>query len=215
MCEPQHEASSPGTPSKGGRASRFLVSVALFWILALSVAARAIWAYQTTPGASGDPPATWPEASRLVRVEGRSELVVFVHPRCPCTRATFSELAEILRRFPDSVNAHVVFMRPDGVGRDWTESDTWRTASRMPGVAAVLDDRGAETELFRSATSGDIAFYGPDGRLLYSGGITASRGHEGDNAGRRRVLHLLADGRSDASNGDVYGCPLGDEGYAR
>ena len=46
------------------------------------------------------------------------------------------------------------------------------------------------------------------GRLLFRGGITPSRGHEGDNAGRRRIASLLANGSADGRQTRVFGCPL-------
>jgi hypothetical protein len=50
--------------------------------------------------------------------------------------------------------------------------------------------------------------YDVNGRLLFSGGITGSRGHAGDNAGRTAILALLhreASGRNDTF---VFGCSL-------
>jgi hypothetical protein len=52
-----------------------------------------------------------------------------------------------------------------------------------------------------------VVLYNAAGALLFSGGITAARGHEGDNAGREMVLaHLAA---NDAGRrAPVFGCPL-------
>jgi hypothetical protein len=50
---------------------------------------------------------------------------------------------------------------------------------------------GHEACLFGAATWGQTMVYGRDGRLLFSGGITAARGHYGDNAGTQAIAALL------------------------
>ncbi len=56
--------------------------------------------------------------------------------------------------------------------------------------------------------SGHVLLYQPSGRLVFSGGITPSRGHEGDNPGRAAVISLVLQGRSPVNRTPVYGCPL-------
>jgi hypothetical protein len=53
--------------------------------------------------------------------------------------------------------------------------------------------------------------YGIDGRLLFAGGITSSRGHQGDNAGLDRVLSLVRGGKAERSESSVFGCGLFDK----
>ena len=83
-------------------------------------------------------------------------------------------------------------------------------------------DRGAEANLFGAATSGQTMVYDPGGRLRFSGGITAARGHYGDNVGVSAIARLIDtpefSGRAGtvhrnkpvvvASTNAVYGCPL-------
>jgi hypothetical protein len=50
--------------------------------------------------------------------------------------------------------------------------------------------------------------YGQQGQLLFYGGLTASRGHEGDSAGIAAIQAIL-DGRQPyVAHADVFGCPL-------
>ncbi len=42
-----------------------------------------------------------------------------------------------------------------------------------------------------SSTSGQVLLYDPSGRLAFSGGITAARGHVGDNAGSDAIVGLV------------------------
>jgi hypothetical protein len=87
-------------------------------------------------------------------------------------------------------------------------TDLWDSAGQIPGVAAVADEDGAEAHRFSAATSGQVVLYDSSGRLLFSGGITASRGHSGDNVGRRAIVSLLADGSGVRTETPVFGCPI-------
>ena len=75
-------------------------------------------------------------------------------------------------------------------------------------VAVRVDPEGVEARRFGSQTSGQIMLYDADGQLLFSGGITAARGHSGDNAGRNAILSLLTSGSSEQRGTPVFGCPL-------
>jgi hypothetical protein len=79
-------------------------------------------------------------------------------------------------------------------------------------VVTQIDDDGSEALLFHANTSGETLLYGKDGRLLFHGGLTPSRGHEGDNLGLTRVVSLVTTGASDKPESAVYGCSLLDAG---
>jgi hypothetical protein len=44
--------------------------------------------------------------------------------------------------------------------------------------------------------------------LIFSGGLTGSRGHAGDNAGRASVIALLDHGTPSRRSTSVFGCSL-------
>lgn len=178
------------------------------WLATVAVGAAIVGGYETEPGTPAAPPAEWPAASALRRRDGLPTVVVFVHPRCPCTRATLSELNVVMNRMQRRAVAHVVVMRPtDRPGR-WTRAGNWTRAKEIPGVTVVADADGAEARRFGVATSGQALVYDRDGRLRFSGGITAMRGHEGDNAGRRLLLAALSDERGGETTSRVYGCAM-------
>jgi hypothetical protein len=112
-------------------------------------------------------------------------------------------------RLPGRVSARVLFLRPAEVTEGWERTDLWRTVSAIPDAVALRDDDGVEAARFGAATSGFTVLYAPDGRLLFKGGLTASRGHEGDSFGQRRVVSLLTTGSADRSDSPVFGCALG------
>jgi hypothetical protein len=44
--------------------------------------------------------------------------------------------------------------------------------------------------------------------LIFSGGITGSRGHAGDNDGEQALLEALTHGGGARATASVFGCPL-------
>jgi hypothetical protein len=82
-------------------------------------------------------------------------------------------------------------------------------------VRVVADTDGADARRFGAIASGQTMLYGSDGRLQFTGGITGSRGHEGDNAGVDAIEAALQGDRS-GLDGDrtartstfVFGCLL-------
>jgi hypothetical protein len=180
----------------------------IVWVLTLAPGFTLLWKYKMRPGEAAGAPAFWPVGTRIARNRDRATLVLFAHPQCPCTRASLAELARLMARFGDRIGANVVFLRPSDVGGDWDTSDLWRRASAIPGVTIVRDDDGVEAARFRASTSGATVVYDIQGRLLFSGGITSARGHEGDSAGLERIRSLIRTGKADRSDAPVYGCSL-------
>lgn len=193
--------------------SRRVALAVAVWLLVVTTGTVALGWYKVMPGAAGVAAAQFPPESALRPAPGRATLLVFAHPRCPCTRATLSELARLLTAAQGPVEAAVLFTVPPGETESWARTDTWAAAEAIPGVRVLPDADGREGRLFGALTSGWTVLYGADGALVFSGGLTASRGHEGDNEGRDRVLAHLA--RRDTSHGStpVFGCELGDDGW--
>jgi hypothetical protein len=202
------EASQPSRP----RALKpVLFTFTVLWLLAVSTGLWILWGYENTPGVTAKPPVLWPVASRIQRPQDRATLVLTVHPHCPCTRATVGELAEIMAHAQGRLNAYVLFLKPAGFSEDWEKTDLWQTAAGIPGVSVMVDDGGAEARLFNSSTSGQTILYDAAGDLLFSGGITGSRGHSGDNAGRSAIISLVNARAAERAETFVFGCPLFDK----
>ncbi len=135
-------------------------------------------------------------------------LLMFVHPQCPCTRASIEELNRLLARTEARVTARVLFFKPSGFPADWTRTGLWRSTAAIPGVTVVEDVDGAQARLFGAETSGYVLLYDTQGQLEFKGGITGSRGHAGDNAGENAVCSLLAGKTASLKQTQVYGCSL-------
>lgn len=178
--------------------------------MALSVIGLAgISMYEHTQGQAAKAPAAWPHNLSLPR-GSQYTLVMSIHPQCPCTRATLQELAIAITRCP-TLHTDLLFIKPRGAHDYWVKSDLWATAASFPRTQLFTDDDGKMSSILGARTSGHAFLYDPSGRLVYSGGITESRGHAGDNAGLSAIVSLANNAkRSDQNLGTakVFGCSL-------
>jgi hypothetical protein len=199
------------TTSQKKRTAACLAAIfAGLWIVAAALGQRVMLNYDYTAAAPGTPPAKWPTASKVLRAPGLPAIVVVAHPHCPCSRATVEELARLMARLQNKATATVIFVRPPGFAQDWEMTDLWRSAARIPGVAVLSDVSGTEAQLFGAQASGQTMLYDAAGNLQFSGGITASRGHAGDSAGRKAILSIVSTGQFSTRHTSVYGCSLHD-----
>jgi hypothetical protein len=190
-----------------GRAM-LIAFIILIWAAGIVYGLRYLTIYQVSAGTLAAPPSLWPEDSRIHRTKGQSTLVLLAHPHCPCTRATLGELAILMAHCQGKVSVYVLFYKPSDFPANWEQTDLWHSAAAIPGVTVLSDNDGVEAKRFGSVTSGQALLYGTEGNLLFTGGITASRGHSGDNAGRDAITALLLNGKSDEKSTQVYGCSL-------
>jgi hypothetical protein len=119
-----------------------------------------------------------------------------------------SELSTILAHSAGRVQADVVFLKPPGELESWTHTALWRTASALPQTSPITDLGGREAQLFQAFVSGETLVYDSSGNLRFHGGITDSRGHEGDNPGCSSIQAYLNTGKVPLARTPVFGCPL-------
>jgi hypothetical protein len=175
--------------------------------LVAAVGVRTLLTYERAAGGVATVPNTWP-ASELARTPDQPTLVMLAHPHCPCTRASVAELAKIMAHLHGKARAYVLFSTPAHVSGDWEDTDLRNSAAEIPGVKIVSDIDGVEAQRFGAETSGHTLLYAPDGRLLFSGGITHSRGHAGDNAGADAIVALVRNKTPASTQTLVFGCSL-------
>ncbi len=193
------------------RARLPLVALTFAWLAALAAGQVWLLRYQYTTGRAGAAPASWPPDSSVRPVPGRFTLLLFAHPRCPCTRASLAELARVVARSGREADVFVVFVLPPGAPAGWERGGLWDTAAAIPGVRVWADRDGREARRFGAETSGLALLYDPEGRPAFRGGVTAGRGHEGDNPGREALLAMLTGREAGYGEADVFGCPLFDD----
>jgi hypothetical protein len=185
------------------------------WFLALTIGQSVMLTYaweRDVPQGAG-PPVRWPAGTGLARNESRDSLLLFVHPHCPCTQATIVELERLLTSFQstgrlDRLELWVVAAIPRRAPKEWTSTSLIERSLRLPKAKLCLDHGGIEASRFAALTSGTVMLYSPGGRLRYSGGATAARGHAGANAGIATLARLLT-GESGSTNAvPALGCRL-------
>lgn len=193
------------------RSSAILAGASIVvWALAVATGMHWVWRYESTAGTSGAAPLTWPRDSAVAPAPGLATVVMLAHPYCPCTRASIKELEVLMSRLQDRASARVVFWMPGDDPDRWAGGDSWRSAAAIPGVTVVADTGGHEARLFRATTSGTVVAYDARGRLIFSGGITGGRGHQGDNFGRSRLTSALLGEPADDTTAPVFGCAIED-----
>ena len=187
----------------------FLVCAVSAWLLLTLFALGWTENIDGAAGRAAHPPARLqlpaPDASRLNA--NKPTLIMLVHPQCPCSRASLTELNHLVALCPGKAEISVLLLRPAGFPESFVDTGLRRQAEAIPGVRVAADDNGDAARRFGAATSGETLLYAADGHLLYHGGLTGSRGHEGDNAGLSAVTAWL-DGAVGPSQAPVYGCPM-------
>ena len=199
---------APPTPSRS-TARVWVCGLTLLWLAGVGYGLWVLWAYDNRPGVAATAPGRWPAQTSLTQSRNGSTLVLVAHPQCTCTRASLDELAEILARAAASrPKTYVLFLKPSNLEDGWEQTDLWRRAAALPDVTVVRDVDGAEARRFGVETSGQTLVYDARGALIYSGGITGSRGHAGENAGELALVALLTRGGADRNTANVFGCSL-------
>jgi hypothetical protein len=171
---------------------------------------HALLKYENSPGKVGHVSAAWPVNSSIQLATDRPTLVMLAHPECPCTRASLDELAQIMARAQGKVSAYVLFYTPRDAGTPWRNTDTRRSAAQIPGITVLSDIDGVEAERFGAETSGHTFLFDQSGHLLFNGGVTASRGHSGDNLGESVIVSLINNHSAARTKTFVFGCSFKD-----
>lgn len=187
------------------RAGQALVAAACaLWLGGAAFGAWRLWSFESTPGAVGMTPLTWPRESAIKPETGRATLLMFVHPECSCTHASIAELENILSSSHGRIGARIVMTQVNGLKPDATAE----LGARLTGTPIVNDALGLESRRYGALTSGYTVVYDADGALRFSGGITSARGHAGDNMGHRAAVAALLQPSIRHATHEVYGCPL-------
>jgi hypothetical protein len=190
------------------RVRALYVAAFLLWATCVGSGLARLWDYENGPGVAASAPGTWPENEVIPPPNRRATLVLLIHPQCSCSQATIAELERLQAHVDDEIDTYVLMLSPSGAGRDWVRSPLWRKAAAIRGVTIIADHGGRQAARFGGFTSGQALLYDASARLVFSGGITASRGHEGDNAGRSAIERLARQERADRRSTFVFGCAL-------
>lgn len=193
----------------GRQPVRVLIAI---WCVATIGAMAALSVYENRPGPVESPAAEWPEAAPF-RHPGHDVLLVFVHPCCPCTRATVEQLDRLITAIEgEGPERHVFIFQPRGESADFGDTDLRAHLERLEDIRLREDPDGVVAAAFGAVTSGTVRYYDALGRLRFHGGITPSRGHLGDDVGSQCLKALIRGDEAPVARTPVYGCSIVDEG---
>jgi hypothetical protein len=189
----------------------FMKPLLIAWALAAAVGVCLSMEYASAPSATADAQSLWPAESTIRRSTTAPTLLVFLHPKCPCSRATLAELRVLLSKCVERPQLRIVVVRPSGAPVGWERGELWDMAAAIPGAIVSVDPDCREADRFHARTSGEVLLYGAQGALAYHGGLTWARGHEGESVGRDSLESIINSGRADNVQTPVYGCALKNE----
>jgi hypothetical protein len=177
------------------------------WGVAVCAGFWSLWGYET---AAGDvrAPATTLRGRVALESPQLPTLTIAVHPDCPCSRASIAELTQLMTYAHGGLNVDIVFAEPVGIAQDPATTDLWTSAKAIPGVHLLRDPGGIRCKALHATISGQVFLYDAAGHLQFTGGITGSRGHEGENEGLDSIEAFLDTGHAMHATTPVYGCLL-------
>lgn len=188
------------------KASLYVLTAIWFGLVVAVFSQMAI--YQSTPGQSAEAARRMPVVAQVSPVAGAGTVIMFIHPKCPCTQASLSELERLVVEIPAETQTYVVCVVPNGVGEDWLDTALVSRAKSLAGVVVLNDTDGEMLSAFDAKTSGETFVYDENAERIFHGGITPSRGHEGISAGRVAVAELLGGRTEKSCTTPIFGCPL-------
>ena len=189
-----------------------VLGVLTAWLAVVTGAMYGLHAYSNTDAPIIAAPTNWPSDTIINRDVSHSTLVMFLHPRCPCSEASVGELDELVTLHPE-LAVRLVFVQPEYSPSTWSRGTLRDAAERIRGVQIVDDLDAQESHRFHAATSGETLLYDQDGTLMFQGGITVARGHFGDSPGRDLVQSHLrccchGGAPTEPTTAKVFGCAL-------
>lgn len=158
-------------------------------------------------GPVGSVQKNWPALSKIHRDDRRPSLLLFLHPNCSCSKASVGELERLLVYTKDQADVRVIFARSQENETPVMQTAIWKQVQELSGVKEIIvDETDFESQLFGAKTSGQTFLYDENGKLVFAGGLTPSRGHMGDSVGREAILSWLQTKKSNLMISSVYGC---------
>ena len=149
---------------------------------------------------------TMTQATQLKISEQKPTLIAFLHAKCPCSKASIHEINRLLASHSKELKTIFVFGKEEGLNLDWVkESDLYKEAQQMP-VEIIIDTNNQEAKAFKAQTSGKVFLISPQRKILFQGGVTASRGHEGDNLGINAIQDILNGKEAKVDFQPSFGC---------
>jgi hypothetical protein len=163
--------------------------------------------YAATAGASRPPR---PEVDARIAAHRRPEralIALAVHPLCPCTEASLSELGDLLARSMGRCDAVILEYQPTTPQKHWPVGAPMRELGGVR-VPVLVDHGGTLAAALGAHTSGHAVFIDATGVIRFHGGLTLARGHRGRAAAQDAILAALSGATLPIAPAPVFGCAL-------
>ena len=187
--------------------SLLLVAYAI-WGGLLLIGHIVLFEYEMTAGPFVNLKRIFPTKSSILLTHGRPNIILFLHPCCPCSVASVDEFHQLMREGEKDAIGTVVFYMPHEQEAEWSHQPIVSSVKRIRNTSVLYDTDGSQAELFGAATSGHVFIFDGRGVLQFSGGITGSRGHTGDNHNFEMARATIIDRRPKFATAPVFGCSL-------
>lgn len=139
-------------------------------------------------------------------------ILLFYHPKCPCTLASARCLARLASRFNGSPNFYAYAYCPAEEPDTWIASSTTDELRTINNVTIFPDRNAEKCKQFGVRISGHILVYNSAGKLVFSGGITPYRGHEGGSMAAMDFIQHANGKVLEPSCWPTFGCSILDAG---
>jgi hypothetical protein len=186
-----------------------LMKVLLLWTVLVLLGYGSMVFYSKSTGKMWVTVGNFPSVSAISKSAGLT-LIVFLHPQCPCSMATVSELEGLLaqRDSASNLSVYAVVSKPSGCSQVFVQGAVLDSLAQVKNVQVLIDDDDVESQRFGAKASGHTLLFDSDGKCLFSGGMTAARGEVGANAGVDALRQYIAGGRGLLNKTPVFGCSL-------
>lgn len=186
-----------------------LMKVVLLWAVLVFFGYASMVFYSTATAKCLVTVGQFPPVSAISKSSGLT-LIVFLHPQCPCSMATVSELKGLLAQRNSACNLRVyaVVSKPSGCSQAFVRGAVLDSLAQVKNVQVLIDDDDVESQRFGAKASGHTLLFDSAGKCLFSGGMTAARGEVGANAGVDALRQYIAGGRDLLNKTPVFGCSL-------
>ncbi len=194
------------------RSTVTIVAMTILWLIAVGAFVTSITDHLARPGPVSEHQSNaWPTNERVRLNEDGFTLLMFVHPDCPCTQSSLAELERLLaQQSVRPINTHIILPVPNDAESTHKITNVFpRSLSLYPFQEKHILDKNAQlTRLFGIRTSGHCLLFDQSGQLLFSGGLTPLRGHEGSCPGNISLAECLHGQPPQTRQSPVFGCAL-------
>lgn len=186
----------------------------LVWFVSVAFGFSTMMIHDTKPSQEAAAPLTMYKEEAQLADDRNFTMVVFLHPRCPCSVATLDCLDRLLARPENAkkMRAVVYLVCPPGTDRDWA-APLYEKCKTLPSARIAFDDCGRTANKYGARSSGQVLLYSPQGELVFSGGLTNARGQFGESGAELAIQEIISR-KSTTTVGQsffrhpVFGCAL-------